>query len=498
VDRYASLLEVAKLLLAADGQARAAQAILERVFALCDADRGFIVVRRGEGFDVALDIAFDRGSVSKEERRFSRSLVRRALESRQPILSQSLAEDPRFSGDESVALLGSRSVLVVPLSSGDETYGAVYLDRDKTRGGIAEDASGFVQDFAELAGLVLRRTLEHDELARRAAKLEHDLLARCDFQGIVTQDSQMAEVLRLVAQVAESDATVLVRGETGTGKELIARALHANSKRASGPFVALHCAALPPTILEAELFGHTRGAFTGAERERAGRLGSADGGTLFLDEVAEIPPDVQVKILRFLQFGEIQRPGSDKIAHVDVRVVAATHRDLEQMIAAGTFRQDLYYRLKLIEITLPPLRERLDDLPLLVDAVLRDRRTRDGKSFRFTDEALAQLKRHTYPGNVRELKHLVERACVLASGPTLGLDLLPAELRAAPEEAPTPDGVDAGEGGELERVRTAAERAYLEELLARCRGNISKASRESGIHRSHLQRLLSRHGLRSG
>ncbi|HVY49233.1 MAG TPA: sigma-54-dependent Fis family transcriptional regulator [Minicystis sp.] len=496
MDRYASLLEIAKLLLAADGETRAAQAILERVFALCDAERGFIVVRKGDGFDVALDIAFDRASVSKEERRFSRSLVRRALESRQAILSQSLADDPRFSEDESIARIGSRSVLVVPLSSGDETYGAVYLDRDKARGGIPEDASRFVQDFAELAGLVLRRALEHDELARRAAKLEHDLLARCDFQGIVTQDARMIEVLRLVAQVAESDATVLVLGETGTGKELIARALHANSKRAAGPFVALHCAALPPTILEAELFGHTRGAFTGAERERAGRLGSADGGTLFLDEVAEIPPDVQAKILRFLQFGEIQRPGSDKIVHVDARVVAATHRDLEQMVAAGTFRQDLYYRLKLIEITLPPLRDRLGDVPLLVDAILRERRSKDKRALRFTDEALARLGRYAYPGNVRELRHLVERACVLATGPTLGVDLLPAELRAAADE-PTPEG-EAAEGGELERVKTSAERAYLEQLLARSGGNISKAARESGIHRSQLQRLLSRHGLRSG
>jgi Nif-specific regulatory protein/two-component system response regulator HydG len=302
---------------------------------------------------------------------------------------------------------------------------------------------------------------------------------------------------------------VLVLGETGTGKGVVATALHARSARRDAPFITLNCAALPEALLESELFGHVKGAFTGAERERPGRIAAAHGGTLFLDEVAEIPTEVQAKLLRFLQFGELQRLGADRVEKVDVRVVAATHRNLEECVRTGTFRQDLYYRLKVIELELPPLRDRPDDIPLLVEAFLAEFRSPTGERRTFTKAALAVLEAHSYPGNVRELRHVVERACVLATSPLLDVDLLPPDIVRASllqgdgafrDGNSPPDGSE--RSGDLEKVRRtasdAAERDFLESLLEKSQGNISLAARSSGIHRSYLQRLIAKHNLRRG
>jgi Nif-specific regulatory protein/two-component system response regulator HydG len=306
----------------------------------------------------------------------------------------------------------------------------------------------------------------------------------------------MIALLKTVAQVAESDATVLIRGETGTGKELIARALHVNSPRAQKPFVTLHTTALPGTVLESELFGHTRGAFTGADRDRAGRIASAHGGTLFLDEVAEIALEVQAKLLRFLQFGEIQRLGSDKTEKVNVRVIAASHQDLGALVKAGKFRQDLFFRLKVIELEIPPLRERTGDVPLLVKHFLA-RSWKRSEPPRWTPRAERALYGHAYPGNVRELAHVVERASILATGPVLDVDLLPSDVSpASAAEAPRA-GFAALTGDELEatknRAAMAIEAEFLTALLESTGGNVSEASRVSGIHRSQLHKLMARH-----
>jgi Nif-specific regulatory protein/two-component system response regulator HydG len=307
----------------------------------------------------------------------------------------------------------------------------------------------------------------------------------------------MLELLRVVAQVAAADAPVLVLGETGTGKELIARALHVNSPRRGRPFVTVHCSALPGTLLESELFGHVAGAFTDAKKDRPGRLASAHGGTLFLDEVGEIPQEAQAKLLRFLQFGEIQRLGSDRTEKVDVRIVAATHRDLRQLTREGRFREDLYFRLKVLDLTLPPLRERRGDVLLLADHFLRRHWQRPGERPRWTARAERALQIHSYPGNVRELSHAVERACLLARGPDLDLDLLPPELAGAMPDAAAEPVFSELSGEALNEAREAAvdavERRFLTELMRRCEGNVSRAAREAGLHRSYLQKLLARH-----
>jgi transcriptional regulator with GAF, ATPase, and Fis domain len=506
---YASLLDIAKLLLSSEEPNRTAETILRRVSDFTSATRGFIVVREGKSFEEKFDIRFESGSVSGEEHRFSRSLVRKAIATRSVLTSESALADPRFAGAESIERMGPRAVLVVPLQHEGDVYGVVYLERLAPSGPFDPDAVRFVSDFAELAALFIRGAAEREGLRRRNRSLERDLFAQCDFRGIVTRNPRMLALLKMVGQVAASDATILIRGETGTGKELVAQAIHVNSVRSTGPLVVLHCTALPSTILESELFGHVKGAFTGADRNRLGRIASAHRGTLFLDEIAEIPPEAQAKLLRFLQFGEIQRLGTDRVEKVDVRVVAATHQNLEQLVQAGKFRQDLYYRLKVIDLELPPLRDRADDIPLLVESFLAESAS-SGERRHFSEEAIAVLAEYAYPGNVRELRHVVERACVLATGPVLDVDLLPADVLVAappapvednPEESVRPDTDEtAGPLGELVQVRRAAsdaaERVFIATLLERSKGNVSLAARTSGIHRSYLQRLIAKHGLR--
>lgn len=497
MDLYPSLLEIARLLLSEDDDARAPEILLRRVLEATGGDRGFIVVRKDGTYEQRFSVRFGRAETSEGERRFSRTLVRQAIDERRIVHVESAAADPRALFVESIAAAGPATVIVTPLASRGGVDGVIYVERRASPPGAGDGTLEFLAQFAELAGLFLRRVLEREALLERARSLEHDLFARHDFQGIVTRDPGMLAVLRTVAQVAETDAAVLIRGETGTGKELIARALHVNSPRRHRPCVTLHTTALAGTILESELFGHRKGAFTGADRDRTGRVAAADGGTLFLDEVAEIPLDVQAKLLRFLQFGEIQRVGSDRVEKVDVRVLAATHQDLPALVESGRLRRDLYYRLKVIEITLPPLRERTGDIPLLADHFLRRRWRRPGERPRWTPRAEQALHDYTYPGNVRELAHAVERACVLATGPELDVGLLPPELAgAAARGAPPPPRFASLTADGLHAAREAAvaevERAFLAELLEQHGGNVSLAARASGVNRTYLQKLLAR------
>ena len=498
MNRDASLLRIAQLILSEEDDSRAPEALLLLAIEAVSAERGFIVVRENASFEQRFAVHFERSLLSDEERGWSRRLVRRAIEERRVIVTWRGCEDPSFNLFESLVESGAAAVLVAPLPAKDEVFGAVYIEWIGRPPDLAGDVAAFFEGFAQLAGLFLKQASERESLRRRNESLERDLFAKYDFQGIVGVHPTMIALLRMVAQVATADATVLIRGETGTGKELIARALHVNSPRRHKPIVTLHTSALPGSILESELFGHVKGAFTGAERDRVGRIASAHGGTLFLDEVAEIAPEVQSKLLRFLQFGEIQRVGSDRTEKVDVRVLAATHQDLPALAETGKFRRDLLYRLKVIELTIPPLRERQSDIAVLVEHFLRSAWKRPGERPRFTARAERALLEHNYPGNVRELAHAVERAAILASGPELDLDLLPPDIAPAPASA-SPVArrflrLDAAELNEAREANVAeTERAFLAALMERHGGNVSQAARGAGLNRSYLQKLLARH-----
>jgi len=333
--------------------------------------------------------------------------------------------------------------------------------------------------------LVVRRTLDARRLARENLQYRQELGARYGFEGLIGQSHQMVEIYKLIARMAALDTTVLIEGETGTGKELVARAIHGASGRAARPFVVVDCAALPETLFESELFGHERGAFTGAFAARRGLLETSAGGTCFLDEIGELTAPLQAKLLRTLQERSIRRVGGNDEIPFDVRVVVATNRDLRKLVADGGFRDDLYYRLNVVTITLPPLRERASDIPLLAQHFLEVFARRSGRAIkRLAPESVALLAGYRWPGNVRELEHVIERATALSASETLLPDDFPPHLREERDRAPRLPA----DGMTLEDVK----RWYVNKVLEESGGNKLRAAELLGIDRRTLYRILER------
>jgi two-component system, NtrC family, response regulator AtoC len=335
----------------------------------------------------------------------------------------------------------------------------------------------------EALGAIVERAMEKARLMQETRRLRDRLRERNAFSHIVSSDPKMQAVLDLVAQVGPSKASVLITGESGTGKELIAEAIHLASPRAKAPFVRLHCAALSEALLESELFGHERGAFTGAVARREGRFKQADGGTLFLDEIGEVSPTIQVKLLRFLQERTFERVGGNETLKVDVRVIAATNRDLGAESRKGSFRDDLFYRLNVVTVELPPLRERRGDVPALASFFLRRYAAENGKSIEtFADDALRTLVEYHWPGNVRELENVVERAVVLCDGARIDKRQLPPSVVPSPER----DGPPAIPGSTIADL----ERYAILKTLEACGGSTSQAATVLGVSPRKIQYKL--------
>jgi DNA-binding NtrC family response regulator len=354
--------------------------------------------------------------------------------------------------------------------------------------------------------LAVERALRHRRLHVENRNLREQLQETLGLENVVGRSPAMAQVFELVRKAARSEANILILGESGTGKELIARAVHANSGRATQPFVPVDCASLPEHLLESELFGHEKGAFTGAVRGKPGLIETARGGTVFLDEIGDIAVGLQVKLLRALQERQIRRVGGTALIDVDVRVVSATNRDLVEAMRRGQFREELYYRVNVIEIRVPPLRERSGDVKLLAHAFLK--RYGQGRMDGFADEAMTALEAYGWPGNVRELQNVVERACALAEGSMVTRRDLPEHVlqptrrvAAAPGSA-VPDSiacaVDPGTPlkDAKERWLAVLEASYLRDLLSRHDGNVSAAAKTAGIDRKTFHRLINKHRLK--
>ncbi|OGK89136.1 MAG: histidine kinase [Candidatus Rokubacteria bacterium GWC2_70_16] len=356
--------------------------------------------------------------------------------------------------------------------------------------------------------LTVERALRQRQLQEENRNLREQLQEAFGLENLVGRSAAMVQVFELIKKAARSEANILILGESGTGKELVARAVHANSPRATHPFVPVDCASLPENLLESELFGHEKGAFTGAIRTKPGLMETADSGTLFLDEIAELPLGLQVKLLRALQEREIRRVGGTSVMDVDVRVVSATNRDLRESVAKGQFREELYYRVNVIEIRLPPLRDRLGDLKLLAHTFLK----KYGRE-RFTGfepDTLAALEAYPWPGNVRELQNIVERACALADGDGITLRDLPDHIlsggrrqEALPGRSavvgvaePLTSGADLPLKEAKERWMHVLEGSYLRDLLERHGGNISAAAKAAGIDRKTFHRLISKYQIK--
>ncbi|HEX2643033.1 MAG TPA: sigma 54-interacting transcriptional regulator, partial [Thermoanaerobaculia bacterium] len=472
------LLQVAAALQSPRSTAELACGLLRQVLAAIPAERAALLLADRGAPEIAAAFTLDRRD-STEPFPVSRTVARRALEEGTALLADEVILEEGLGGSESLQAERIRSLLAAPLAHQGRTLGLLYADTREPGSSFGERDLQMLAALGSLAvgALVHVRQTEwlEEENRRLSESLTHDM---------VGESLRMKEVYRLLGRAAATDSTVLLRGESGTGKELAARALHQGSPRAGRPFVAVNCATLSETLLESELFGHERGAFTGAVARQVGKAEAADSGTLFLDEVGEIPLPLQAKLLRFLQERQIERVGSPRPIQVDVRVVAATNRDLEKGIREGSFREDLYYRLNVITLHLPPLRDRREDVPLLAShfAALTSRRlSRPWTGF--TPEARACLLRYDWPGNVRELANAVERALVLGEGDLIRPEDLPeAMLESAP--------VSEVQLGRFHEVVQETKRQLIRTAVAEAGGNITRAAGRLGLQPTYLHRLI--------
>jgi serine/threonine-protein kinase PknK len=500
---------------------RLLEMIVDTVIELTDAERGFLLLEDEAGtLNVKVARNIDQQTLETAEFELSRSIARRAAAGGEPIVTIDAAGDARFREALSVSDLHLRSVLAVPLVIKGRAAGTIYVDHRLRQGAFDQEDVRLVLDFAEQAAIAidnarllaelrrrerqveaLNRRLESELMTRReelsGIKVElrenrEALAVRYDYRNIVGRTPRMLELFRLIDRITDTALSVVIQGESGTGKELVARAIHANGPRKDRPFVGENCAAIPETLLESTLFGYVRGAFTGAEHDTRGLFEIADGGTLFLDEVGEMSPGMQGKLLRVLQEGEIRRVGSERTRKVDVRVVAATNRDLAQMVEEGKFRRDLFFRLNVAAIALPPLRDRRDDIPLMVERFLARLAKAAGRPEPKPLEpaALACLTAYRWPGNVRELENEMIRADAL-SGPRIGVSDLSPRITAGddPDRRVSEDPDNLALKPRVERL----ERSLLREALGRSGNNQTKAADLLGLSRFGLQKKLKRY-----
>ena len=393
-------------------------------------------------------------------------------------------------------VVGSHEDSGLPLT--DTTVSRYHVELDARPDGVLvrdlESTNGTYLSGNRITEMIVedQATVTVGKTTLRIGMVEADLglpLAQASFGPAIGAAQSMKQLFGILEKVSPTESTVLLLGETGTGKEVLARAIHTKSKRGTRPFVVVDCGAVAPTLIESELFGHVRGSFTGAVSDRNGAFIEADGGTIFLDEIGELPLELQPKLLRVLEAGTVRRVGEDKYRRVDVRVVGATHRDLEKEVEAGRFRRDLYYRLAVVLVTVPPLRDRLDDIPMLTHHFVQGMGRGD---FELPRGLLARFSAYHWPGNVRELRNLVERSLAGAD-----LETMPQESNVAARTLSSTENItDLPFKEAKERLVESFTKEYLVALLEKCEGNISQAAREAGIARNYVHRLVSKYGLK--
>ena len=500
--------------------ARVLETVIDTAIEMTDAERGFLLLKDGSG-ELVVKVArnIDQTTLDAPDFVLSRSIAKQAAETGQPVVTVDAAGDRRFREAASVSDLHLRSVLAVPLSVKGNVVGTIYVDHRLRKGVFDDEAQAMVMDFAEQAAIAIENARLVSELRRREnqvqalnRRLEHELRVqeqalqgvreelkesrqvaalRYDYRQIVGQTPRMQDLFHLLDRVTDTSLPVVIEGESGTGKELVARAIHFNGPRRDRPFVSENCAAIPETLLESTLFGHVKGAFTGADREARGLFAVADGGTLFLDELAEMSPAMQGKLLRVLQDGEFHRVGGERPQKVDVRVLVATNKDLERLVEQGKFRQDLFFRISVVRLVLPPLRDRSEDIPLLVQHFMQKAASASGSAAKSVDgSALAKLCSYRWPGNVRELENEVTRAAAF-SGPVVGVADLSPHVRAGSD--PSAALADERDGMRLRPRVERLERMLIREAMTECGGNQTKAAKALGLSRFGLQKKLHRY-----
>lgn len=456
------------------------EALLDAVIEVVHANKGFVILLRNGDPEITAARNVDQETIPDAVTQLSDSILRRCIDTRQPLIVSDAVNDTMFNSSESVIDLQLSSVMVAPLVAQGQLLGLIYVGNDNIVNLFEQSSLEVLTVFAGQASLILQNAILLNQLTTDRDRIAEELEAQ-RFGDIIGSCPSLQEVFRRVEKVAAADINVLITGETGTGKELFARELHRRSNRAQGPFVVVNCGAIPENLMESELFGHVRGAFTGAVATRQGSFQAADGGTLFLDEIGEMPLSLQVKLLRALQERVVMKVGDTKPQSVDIRVLAATNRDLEASIKEGTFREDLYYRLNVVNLHLPPLRDRGDDIGILAKFLLNKYVVEFGATVRgFTPKALEAMRNYEWPGNVRQLENRIKKAIVLADKTLIGAEDL--ELGAGQQQAVVP----------LTQARESFTRKYILQVLERNGGNRTRTARDLGVDPRTVFRYLER------
>ena len=461
--------------------------LLDLIFEVVPAGRGAILLGDGANSEFNSLYARTRQAGQHQLVRVSRTVAHHVLKENVAILGVDIAASDALRDVESLAASEVRSLLCVPLSVFDRTIGCIYLDSTTSVNRFQEDHLQLMAAIAGISAVAL-------DNARRAQWLEQEnqrlSLEIRQEQNLVGESARVKEIFQFLARVGPTDSTVLIEGESGTGKELAARALHRNSHRSQKAFVAINCAAIPETLLESELFGHERGAFTGAASQKKGKLEVAEGGVVFLDEIGELAPALQVKLLRVLQERELERVGGTHPIKIDLRVIAATNRDLDEAVRKKEFRQDLYYRLAVVKLTMPPLREHREDIPMLTRHFIQKNAKRcKVKPKPVSREAMAALVSYDWPGNVRELENAIERALVMGSSDTILLEDLPESLV---EQQP----LSGMSEGRYHAGVKELKKSLIMNAVEQTRGNYIEAASILGVHPNYLHRLIRNLGLK--
>jgi transcriptional regulator with GAF, ATPase, and Fis domain len=479
-----ALMKVATTINAIRGMEKLQTTLLELFFEVVPAERGAILLSRSEaGGEIEFDsvIALGRDQGKDESVRISRTIARKVFAEASALLLSEAKSNFDITS-ESLMAAKPRSVLCAPLIMLERPIGVIYLDTDKPGDSFDKDHLQLVSAVASIAAVAIENARHIEWLESEKERLLADVRLE---HNMVGESAAMRQVYQFISKVAPTDSTVLLYGESGTGKELAARAIHQNSKRAEKPFVAVNCSALTESLLESELFGHEKGSFTGALAQKKGRLEIADGGTLFLDEIGELSPPLQVKLLRVLQEREFERVGGTRTIKVDIRLIAATNRNLEDAIASGAFRQDLYYRLNVVRMEMPLLKDRAEDIPLLASYFASKYGEKcNRRVLGISAEAQKRLLDYDWPGNVRELENAIERAVVLGTTERILVDDLPEALLET--EAPT----ETTAATSYHEAVTQTKKQIILDAMRQAKGNYTEAAKLLGVHPNYLHRLI--------
>ncbi|MGI8838549.1 MAG: sigma 54-interacting transcriptional regulator [Pyrinomonadaceae bacterium] len=479
-----ALMKISTTINAIRGVEELRKTLLELLFEVVPAERGAVLLTAEHGKDEDMEFdsvfALHRHRGPDKSLKISRTITRSVLEAREAILISNQPEAPSLRS-ESLVRDRPHSILCVPLIMLDHPIGVIYLDTREPDADFDKDHLQLVTAIAAISAVAIENARHIEWLVSENQRL----IADFDIEhNIVGESSAVRDVLQFISKVAPTDSTVLISGESGTGKELAARAIHQNSKRANKPFMAVNCAALAESLLESELFGHEKGSFTGALVQKKGRLEVAEGGTVFLDEIGDLAPALQVKLLRVLQEREFERVGGTRPIKLDIRVIAATNKNLEEAVSTGAFRQDLYYRLNVVSLEMPPLRNRLEDIPLLANYFAAKYGKRCNRRVMGTSpQAIARLVAYQWPGNVRELENAIERAVVLGTTERI----LPEDL---PESVLEAASIAAEEPTKYHEAVRQTKKQLILTTMAQVNGSFTEAAKKLGVHPNYLHRLI--------